>query len=107
MLRFIALQGVLSHENVEHSQYRENVIDRDRSRIEELSQHLDNKQLIMQNNVESQHKHTYSLYIGSLYNLAFPIARFICIVTQVFVEIWMRWSTAFSSAFYRAENIYE
>ena len=87
MLRFIALQGVRSHENVEHSQYRENVIDRDRSRIEELSQHLDNKQQIMQNNVESQHKHMYSLYIGSLYNLAFPIVRFICIVTQVFVEI--------------------
>ena len=87
MLRFIALQGVRSHENVGHSQYRENVIDRDRSREVELLQHLDNKQPIMQNNVETQHKHMYSLYIGSLYNLAFPIARFICIVTRVFVEI--------------------
>ena len=33
MLRFIALQGVRAHENVEHSQRRENVIDRDRSRV--------------------------------------------------------------------------
>ena len=43
----------------------------------------------------------YSLYIGSLCNVAFPMARFTCIVTsQVFVEIWMRWSIALSSAFY-------
>ena len=28
MLRFIALQGVWAHENVEHSQRRENVIDK-------------------------------------------------------------------------------
>ena len=42
----------------------------------------------MQNNVETQHKHVYSLYIGSLCNVAFPVARFTCTVTsQVFVEI--------------------
>ena len=42
----------------------------------------------MQNNVETQHKHMYSLYIGSLCNVAFPMARFTCILTsQVFVEI--------------------
>ena len=41
----------------------------------------------MQNNVETQHKHMYSLYIGSWCNVAFPMARFTCIVTQVFVEI--------------------
>ena len=87
MLRFIALQGVRSHENMGHSQYRENVIDRDRSREVELLQHLDNKQQIIQNNVETQHKQMYSLYVGSLYNVAFPMARFICIVSHVFVEI--------------------
>ena len=52
MLRFIALQGVRAHENVEHSQHRENVIYRDRSRIVELLLQLENKQ-IMQNNVET------------------------------------------------------
>ena len=36
MLRFIALRGVWAYENVEHSQRRENVIYRDRNRIEEL-----------------------------------------------------------------------
>ena len=38
MLRYIALRGVRAHENVEHSQRRENVIYmyRDRSRIVEL-----------------------------------------------------------------------
>ena len=88
MLRFIALQGVRAHENLEHSQHRENVIYRDRSRIVELLLQLDNKQQVMQNNGETQHKHMYSLYIGSLCNVAFPIARFTCIVTsQVFMEI--------------------
>ena len=52
MLRFIALPGVRAHENVEHSQHRENVIYRDRSRIVELLLQLENKQ-IMQNNVET------------------------------------------------------
>ena len=52
-------------ENVEHSQHRENVIYRDRSRIEELLLQLENKQQIMQNNVDTQHNRMYSLYIGS------------------------------------------
>ena len=59
MLRFIALQGGRAHENVKHSQHRENVIYRDRSRVEELLLQLENKQQIMQNNVETQHKHMY------------------------------------------------
>ena len=72
MLRFIALQWVRAHENVEHSQHMENVIYRDRSRIVELLLQLENKQ-IMQNNAEidSTHAH-YLLYIGSLCNIAFP-----------------------------------
>ena len=37
MLRFISLQGGWAHENVKHSQRRENVIIRDRSRVVELS----------------------------------------------------------------------
>ena len=44
MLRLIALRGVRAHENVEHSQRRENVIYRDRSRMVELLQQLKNKQ---------------------------------------------------------------
>mgnify|MGYP003684519869 CR=1 FL=1 len=53
MLRFIKLRGVRAHENVEHSQRRENVIYRDRSRIIELLLQLENKQQIIQNNVET------------------------------------------------------
>ena len=88
MLRFIALQGVRSHENMEQSQRRENVIYRDRSCVVELLVQLKNKQQIMQNNVETQHKYKYLLYIGSLCNVAFPMASFTCIVTsQLFVEI--------------------
>ena len=88
MLRFIALWGVRAHENVEHSQRRENVIYRDRSHIVELLLQLENKQQIMQNNVETQHKHMYSLDISSLCNIALSMARFTCIVTsQVFVKI--------------------
>ena len=88
MLRFIALRGVRAHENVEHSQSRKNVIYRDRSRIVELLLQLENKQQIIQNNVETQHNRMYSLYIGSLCNVAFPKARFTSIVTsQVFMEI--------------------
>ena len=88
MLRFIALRGVRAHENVKHSKRRENVIYRDRGRVVELLLQLENKQQIMQNNVETQHNRMYSLYIGSLCNVAFPVARFTCIVTsQVFVEI--------------------
>ena len=87
MLRFIALRGVRAHENVKHSKRRENVLYRDRSRVVELLLQLENKQ-IMQNNVETQHNRMYSLYIGSLCNVAFSMARFTCIVTsQVFVEI--------------------
>ena len=37
---------------------------------------------------KTQHNRMYSLYIGSMCNVAFPMARFTCIVTsQVFVEI--------------------
>ena len=54
----------------------------------EAIQQLENKQQIMQNNVETQLNRMYSLYIGSLCNVAFLMARFTCIVTsQVFVEI--------------------
>ena len=64
----------------------------------------------MQNNVETQHKHTYnySFYIG-LCNMAFPMARLTCIVTsQVFVKNWMQWSKALSFAFYRGmDNVFE
>ena len=74
MLRFIALRGVRAHENVEHSQHKENVIYRDQSRIEELLLQLENKQQIIQNNVETQHNRMFSLYIGSLCNVAFPMA---------------------------------
>ena len=88
MLRFIAFRGIQAHENMDHSQRRENVIYRDRIRVVELLLQLKNKQQIMENNVETQHKHKYSLYIGSLCNVAFPIERFTCIVTsQMFVEI--------------------
>ena len=79
MLRFIALRGVRVHENVEHS----NVIYRDRSHIVELLLQLENKQQIMQNNVETQHKHMYSLYIGILCNVVFPMTRFTCDFTGV------------------------
>ena len=77
MLRFIALREVRTHENVEHSQRKENVIYRDRSCVVELLLQLTNKQQIMPKIVEIQHKHMYSLYIGSLCNVAFPTARFI------------------------------
>ena len=40
----------------------------------------------MQNNVETQHNHMNSLYIGSLCNVAFPMARFTFIVTSVIRE---------------------
>ena len=66
MLRFVALRGVRAHENVENSQRRENVICRNRSHIVELLLQFENKQQIMQNNVENQHNRMYSLYIGSL-----------------------------------------
>ena len=59
MLRFIALRGVRAHENVEYSQRRENVIYRDRNHIVELLIQLENKQQIMQNNVETQQTHVF------------------------------------------------
>ena len=82
MLRFIALQGGRAHENVEfHNAGKTLYIG-----IELLLQ-LENKHQIMQNNVDTQHKHMYSFYIGSLCNVTFPTARFTCIVTsQVLVE---------------------
>ena len=57
MLCFSALQGVWVHENVECSQHKENVLYRDRSRVVQLLLQLENKQQIMLNNVETQHKH--------------------------------------------------
>ena len=45
---FIALRVVRAHGNVEHSQRRENVIYRDRSRVVEYLLQLENKQQIMQ-----------------------------------------------------------
>ena len=45
---------------------------RDRSRIVEPLLQLENKQQIMQNNAETQHNRMYSLYFGSLCNVAFP-----------------------------------
>ena len=82
MLRFIAFRGIRAHENMNHSQRRENVIYRDRIRVIELLLQLKNKQQIMQNKVETQHKHISSLYIGSVCNVAFPMKRFTCIVTS-------------------------
>ena len=46
----MALRGVRAHENLEHSQRKENVIYRDRSRVVELLLQLINKQQIMQKN---------------------------------------------------------
>ena len=62
MLRFIALRGVRAHENVELSQRRENFIYRNRNHIVELLLQLENKQQFMQNNVETQYNHMYSLH---------------------------------------------
>ena len=70
-------------ENVEHSQRREDVIYRDRSRIVELLLQLENKQLIKKNNVQTKN----TIACIRLYNVAFPMARFTCIVTSQFVEI--------------------
>ena len=60
----------------------------DRRRVVELLLQEENEQQIMQNNMETQHKHMYSLYISSLCNIVFPMARFTCIVTSlVFMKI--------------------
>ena len=63
MPRFIALRGARAHEKVEHSQRRENVIYREQSHVEELLLQLENKQQIMQNNVElSTQSHVFVIY---------------------------------------------
>ena len=66
-----------------NTQVKQNIY-RDRSRVVELLLQLENKQQIMQNNAEidSTHAH-YLLYIGSLCNIAFPMARFTCTITSV------------------------
>ena len=61
MLRFIALRGVQAHRNVAHLQHGYDVnIYIDRSRVVELLLQLENKQQIITNNLETQHKHMYS-----------------------------------------------
>ena len=82
MLRFISLRGVRAHmhKNVVHLQHRLNVIYSVRSRVVELLLQYESNQQIMQNNVETQPKHMYSLYIDSLCNIALSMARFTCIV---------------------------
>ena len=77
-------------ENVEHSQRKENVIYRDRSRIVEFLLQLENKQQIMQNNVETQNNSMFSLYIGSLCNIAFLMARFILPLIEILTFDWLR-----------------
>ena len=79
MLRFIALRGVRAHENVEHSQRRENVIYRDRRHLVEL---------LLQLNCKTNNKickimwilitSTCIRYILEI----FPLARLTCIVTS-------------------------
>ena len=83
MLHFIALRGVRAHKNVVHLQHRYNRIYSDRNHVIELLVQFKNKQQIMQNNVETQIKHTHSLYIqfGSLCNITLSMAHFTCIVT--------------------------
>ena len=78
MLRLIALQRVRALKNVAHLQHRKNIMYRDQSRIVEL----DKIQQIKQSYQGTQHKHIYSLYIGSLCYIAFPMARFTCIMTS-------------------------
>ena len=60
MLRLIALRGVRAHRNVAHLQHGYDVIYIDRSRVVELLLQLENKQQIITNNLETQHKHMYS-----------------------------------------------
>ena len=75
----------------------------DRSRVVEFWLELENKQQIMSNNVESEHKHMYLWYIVSLCKKVFTtcISRFTCIVTpRAFVKIWRQWSKALISALF-------
>ena len=60
MLRLIALRGVQAHRNMAHLQHGYDVIYIDRSRVVELLLLLENKQQIITNNLETQHKHMYS-----------------------------------------------
>ena len=65
MLRFIALREVRTHENVEHSQRKENVIYRDRSRVVDLLLQLKNKQQIMHTKKiygDSTQAHVFVIY---------------------------------------------
>ena len=58
-------------------------------KVEHLLQ-LEIKQQIIPNKVETQHKHMFSLYIGSLcyIHVAFPMAHLTCIMSsQVFMKI--------------------
>ena len=71
VLRLTALRGVRAHKNVAHFQHKLNVIYSDRCYVVELLLQLKSKQQSMPNNVETQHKHMYSLYIGSLCNITF------------------------------------
>ena len=57
MLHFIALQGVWAYKKVAHKQSRLNVIFRDGSPVLELLLQLENIHQIMQDNVETKHKH--------------------------------------------------
>ena len=83
MLRLIALRGVRAHKNVAHFAGETFYTYGSKPCSRALLQ-LENKQQIMQNNVETQHNRMYSLYIGSLPNGTL----YQCIVTsQVFVEI--------------------
>ena len=75
MLRFIALAAVRVVRTWHI--YNTNII----YSVEFLLQ-LENKQQIMQNNMETQQKHMYLLYIGNLCNIALSVARFTCIVTS-------------------------
>ena len=59
---------------------------KNQSRVEELLLKLEIKQQIMQNNQGTQHKQINSIYIGSLCNIAFPMAHFTCIVSSVIRE---------------------
>ena len=53
-----------------------------RSRVVKFLLNLENKKQIMPNDAETQHKHMYSLYIGSLCNIVSPMSRFTCIVVS-------------------------
>ena len=106
MLCFIAFRGVRVYEKVEHSQRKENVIQCiqciKESKPCSRAFHTIGKQTktckIMWNLNTSTCIH-YILVVP------WSVSCFTCIVTsQVFVEIWMRWSISLSSAFYRGRK---